>query len=330
MPRVRLVLVVLGCLLVFVGGCGLARSIAIGFVYDEVALPEENVRRGLAYLDTGDPKHRLNLFLPLGDSVRTRPWPVVVFVHGGGWTEGDRDLTFGGEDIYNNIGRFFASRGIGAATVSYRLMPTADGVPTPGGVTWREQVEDVAAAVAFVHREIGAYGGDPDGLFMMGHSAGAYLAAAVALDPAPLRRQGLSTDVLCGAIPVSGAGLDLRDRETYRLEDNFDYYSARFAPDRVPLDAPPAEPFGWQREASPIRHARADAPPFLILYAGGETEALQRQSQLLDVALREAGVASEVVVVPGKSHERIVPTLSRDDQTAGPAMLRFVRAQGCG
>lgn len=308
-------------LLLGLGGCTLAKSVAIGFVYDEVALPEANVRFGLGYAADGDPKHRLNLFFPLEDSVRARPWPVVVFVHGGGWTEGDRDFTFGNADVYNNIGRYFAQHGIGAATVSYQLMP---------GVTWREQVADVAAAVAWVHGHIGEYGGDPDGLFLMGHSAGAYLAASVALDPAPLERQGLSAGVVCGAIPVSGAALDLTDRETFFLEDNFDYYSARFAPDRVPLDEPPEEPFSWQREASPIRSVRADAPPFLILYAGGETEALRRQSGLLDAALRAAGAESRVVVVPGQSHERIVPTLSRDDRTAGPAMLAFVRAQRCG
>lgn len=321
MPPRSPLLVVLLLLGVTVGGCSLAKSIAIGFFYDEVTLPEENVRLGLAYADDGEPKHRLNLFLPLADSVRARPWPTVVFVHGGGWDTGDRDFTFGGEDLYNNIGRFFARHGIGAATVSYRLIPD---------VMWREQVDDVVAAVAFIHREIAAHGGNPDGLFLMGHSAGAYLGAYVALDSTLLGKQGLSAEMLCGAIPVSGAAFDLSDRETYRLEGNFDYYSARFAPDRIAQDKPPAEPFMWQLDASPIRQVRADAPPFLIIYAGGETEALQRQSHLLDEALRTAGAASEIVVVPGKSHERIVPALSRDDQTVGPAMLAFIRALDCG
>ena len=299
------------------GGCGLARSVAVDLVYDEVALPEENVRRDLAYLSDSDPKHRLNLFLPLADSVRQRPWPVVAFVHGGGWTEGDKDFTFGGEDIYNNIGRFLAQRGVGAATVSYRLMP---------GATWREQVRDVGAAVRYLHETVGESGGDPDGIVLMGHSAGAYLAAFAALAPDVA---GLAPGVVCGAVPVSGAALDLADRETYRLRDNFDYYSARFSPGRVPLAEPPAEPAPWQTEASPVTYVTPDDPPFLVVYAGGETDALQRQSRLLDAALHEAGVRSRVVVVPGRSHERIVPTLSRDDQTAGPAVLDFVRGLDC-
>ena len=319
MPSCRL-LPLLAPVVVFAAGCGLVNAVGIDFFYDEVRLPEANVHLGLAYADDDDPKHRLNLFLPLADSVRAAPWPVVVFVHGGGWTTGDRDYTFGGEDLYNNIGRFFAQHGIGTATVSYRLMP---------GATWRAQVDDVAAAVGWVHAHIGDYGGDPNGLFLMGHSAGAYLAAYATLDADVLRRTHVPPDAVCGVMPVSGAALDLTDRETYALEDDFDYYSWRFSPERIARDEPPAEPFAWQVEASPITHVRADAPPFLMLFAGGETEALQRQSRLLAAALRRMGVETRIVVVPGQSHTRIVPTLSRADKTAGPAMLAFVRAQTC-
>ncbi len=96
-------------------GCGPAKALLVDVLYDEAALPADLVRRDLAYLPDGQPKHRLNLFLPLADSVRARPWPVVLFVHGGGWTEGDRDFTFGGEDLYGNVGRYLAGHGIGTA-----------------------------------------------------------------------------------------------------------------------------------------------------------------------------------------------------------------------
>ncbi len=313
MIRLLIRLTLVSALSMLVTGCTTIQRIGLSFVYDEADLPDADVRRDLAYRDTGNPKHRLNLFLPLADSVRAAPWPFVVFVHGGGWTEGDRDYTFGGADIYNNIGRFFAQHGIGAATVSYRLMPEA---------TWREQVDDVEAAIRWVQTHASDYGGDARNVFVMGHSAGAYLAAFAALDTTR------ALDI-CGVMPVSGAALDLTDRETYDLEDNFDYYAHRFSPDKQALETPPAEPFAWQRDASPILQIHPDAPPFLILYAGGETEALQRQSRLFDAALQSAGVESEIVVVPGQSHSRIVPTLSRDDRTAGPALLRFVRRQAC-
>ncbi|MEP0548147.1 MAG: alpha/beta hydrolase [Rhodothermales bacterium] len=294
-------------------GCGLFLRLGVGLVYDRVDLPEEQVIRDVPYAADGLAKHRLNLFLPTPDSVRAAGgWPTVVFVHGGGWTEGDNDLEVGGADVYNNIGRFFASRGIGAATVSYRLLPD---------VRWPAQIDDVAAAVAWLHAHVGDYGGDPDGLVLMGHSAGAQLAARVAFDGEPLTAQGLSTDVVCGLIAVSGAGYDLEDEETYALSNDPAYYARRFDPDGTDPD--------WQTAASPLRFVDADAPPTLVLYAGGETEALQRQSQLLAAALAESAVAHEVVVVPGQSHERIVPTLSRDDRTAGPAMLDFVRSGTC-
>ena len=305
-------------LAIALAGCSVLVKTAVDLVYDHADLPDENTVRDLPYRSDGDPKHRFNLFLPLADSARSGA-PTVVFVHGGGWTEGDKDLVYGGEDVYNNIGRFFAGRGIGAATVSYRLMP---------GVSWREQVADVAAAVAAIQDTVAARGGDADALVLMGHSAGAHLSARVAVDAEA--RAAAGAGPVCGAMPVSGAALDLRDRETYALRDNFDYYSARFSDDGVARATPPPTPLAWQTEASVVPFVDASAPPFLILYAGGETEALQRQSRLLASALRAADVPTEVVVVPGRSHERIVPTLSRDDQTAGPAMLRFVRQLDCG
>lgn len=297
-------------------GCGLLLRLGVGIVYDRVDLPDEQAIRDVPYADDGLAKHRLNLFLPTPDSVRADRaadgWPTIVFVHGGGWTEGDKDLEVGGADVYNNIGRFFASRGIGAATVSYRLLPE---------VRWPAQIDDVAAAVAWLSKHIEGYGGDPDGLVLMGHSAGAQLAARVAFAPDPLAAQGLSTDVVCGLIAVSGAGYDLEDEETYALSNDPAYYARRFDPNGIDAD--------WQTAASPIRFVDADAPPTLILYAGGESDALQRQSRLLNEALTDAGAESIVIVVPGQSHERIVPTLSRDDRTAGPAMLDFVHSLTC-
>ena len=303
-------------------GCTALEGLALGFVYDHQDLPDANVRNDIAYVDgSADPKHRLNLFLPLADSIRQRPWPTVVFVHGGGWTEGDRDLTFGGEDVYNNIGRFFAARGIGAATVSYRLQPQA---------TWQEQTADVARAVARVRELVGAEGGDPDGLVLMGHSAGGQLVTRVALDRDVQQAAGVPASAICGVIPVSAAGLDLRDRESFEIADNYDYYQRRFAPRGTPItNDPPLAPEPWQTEASPLPLLTPEAPPFLILYAEGDYPALIRQAKLLEAAIRENRVEAETAVVPGNSHERIVATLSQDGAVSGPAMLKFVRRLDC-
>jgi len=304
------------CLLLIFGtvpctlsGCFVINRAGMRLLYQKADLPASQIVRDLPYRKEADDdpdKNRLNLFLPEGTG-----WPVVVFVHGGGWNSGDRNLIFGGRDIYGNIGRYLAAHGVGVAVISYRLLPD---------VSWTAQIEDVAAATAWVYEHIASYGGNPEALFLMGHSAGAQLATRIALDPAPLERQGRSTGIVCGVVAVSGAAYDVGDSETYRLGGSYPYLVQRFSKDGGP---------NWPYAASPIRFVHADAPPFLLLYAGGETRALQRQSQRLAARLHEAGASAQTVVVPGESHARILLTLSRDDKTAGPAVLAFIQGTSC-
>jgi acetyl esterase/lipase len=289
-------------------GCAIVEHVGISFLYTEAKLPPNQIVRDVSYhRGAASATHQLDLFMPEGQH-----WPVLIFVHGGGWTSGDKGLTVGAADVYGNIGRFYASRGIGVAVINYRLLPE---------VGWREQIEDVADAVAWVSSHITEYGGDNQRLFLSGHSAGAQLATRVALDSDPLRRRGLSASVICGVVAVSGAGLDLTDRRTYELGEDIAYYEKRFR-DGGTDDS-------WQQAASPVSFTRHSAPPFLIIYAGGEGAGLQRQSYRLREALSGAGVMSTVTVVPGQSHERIVLTLSRSDKVAGPAILDFVHNTAC-
>ena len=282
--------------------CGLYYRGGIALYYREAALAPGLNRLDVPYAGpSSTPKQRLNLFLPDGGAAAK---PFVLFVHGGNWDGGDRNLKVGGADVYNNIGRYLAARGIGAAVISYRLLPE---------VTWRQQIADVAAAVRWMNAHAKDYGGTSGCVFVMGHSAGAQLAARAALDPEV--NTGTPPSI-CGVIGVSGAAYDLTDQATYAINDDLDWYAERFG----------GTP-GWQEAASPIRFVRQDSrlPPFLLLYAGGEGRALQRQSQLMHTALLAAGGSSSLVVVPGESHSRIVLTLSRDGKTAGPAIVKFVR-----
>ena len=226
-------------------------------------------------------------------------WPLLVFVHGGGWTSGDKGLRVGGADVYGNIGRFFAAHGVGTAVISYRLQPD---------VGWREQVDDVEHAVAWLRAHVAERGGDPRAIFLAGHSAGAELATWAALAP--------GEPPVCGLISVSGAGFDLADEQTYALGASRDYYAERFASGSAD-DA-------WIENASVVRLARPELPPALILYAEDDPRSLQRQAHVLDDALRAQDVESRVVVVPGQTHTSIVLTLSRGDRTAAPAMLEFI------
>ena len=283
-------------------GCTqIAYGIAIPFLYVDAELPEALILRDVAYRDDpgADPhKHRLDLFLP-STRERVTGWPLLVFVHGGGWTSGDKGLRAGGADVYGNIGRFFAAHGVGAAVISYRLQPD---------VGWRDQVDDVEHAVAWLRAHLAVRGGDPRAIFLSGHSAGAQLASWAALAP--------GEPPVCGLIAISGAGFDLADEQTYALGASRDYYAERFARGS-PDDA-------WIENASVVRLARPELPPALILYAADDPRALQRQAHVLDEALRAQGTESQVIVVPGQTHSSIVLTLSRGDRTAAPAMLEFI------
>jgi acetyl esterase/lipase len=203
--------------------------------------------------------------------------------------------------VYGNIGRFFAAHGVGTAVVSYRLQPE---------VGWQDQVDDVERAVAMLRARVPGWGGDPGAIFLAGHSAGAQLATWAALAP--------GAAPVCGLIPISGAGYDLADEETYLLGASRAYYAKRFA-NGSRGDA-------WTQKASVVRLVRPEPPPALILYAEDDYPSLRRQAQVLDQALRASGAESRVVVVPDQSHMSIVLTLSRDDRTAAPAMLEFIRS----
>ena len=290
----------------FATGCGVVYRAGIKLYYRPATIAPDSVVRDVPYVaGSTDPLQRLNFFKPA-----QRDFPIVVFIHGGNWDSGDKDDRFGGQDIYNNIGRFLAARGIGCANISYRLLPTVD---------WRAQADDAARAVAWVYAHAADFGGDPQRLLLMGHSAGAQLAMRAALDLATLERLGVPARAIRGIIGVAGAGYDLADAETYALGSDPRWYAKRFQ-----LGAADT---GWQKTGSPIQFVHAAAPPVLLLRAGGEDRPLIRQSELMRDALIRAGARADLVVVPGLSHTRIVPTLSREDRPAGAAVLAFVRRQ---
>jgi arylformamidase len=290
-------LLVLAILVIFTG-CTVVEHAGIALYYEKAPLPDAQVKYDVPYVDHSLlAEQRLDLFLPTGKN-----WPVFIFVHGGNWDAGDKNLRVGGADVYGNIGRFYAARGVGVAVINYRLQPM---------VNWREQVKDVAAATVWIHTHIAEYGGNPSRIFLGGHSAGAQLACHAAL---------LSPSIISGVISVSGAGLDLADEKTYQLGAKRAYYADRFGTNG------PREI--WQREASPITYVTSNAPPFLILYAAGETKALQRQSQRLREVLEDWHISNQLVVVPGQSHARMVLTLSRTDRTSADAILDFISPDG--
>lgn len=303
MNAVRALLVIAAALAAT--GCEVGKRVVITPFYRTLPLPESRVARNLAYVDgpgAHPVKHRLDLYLP-----ERRDFTTVVFIHGGNWVEGDKSLHVAGADIYANIGRFLATHGYGAAVVNYRLMP---------GVAWEAQPADIARAVKWLRDNIASYGGDPSGLVLMGHSAGAQLASLVAVNPRWLQEVDVPASAIRGVIAISGAGFDLADQETYRLFGGTQASVAR----RFGIEISPER----AREASPVNYLDKADPPFLLMFPSGDKRGVLRQSRLMATALERAGVWTWVVPIPGLNHTGIILVASRPDRAPGLVVLRYL------
>lgn len=310
-------------LLPWVGGCGTVTGLAIHAVVGEAELPDAQIQLDLAYRDDAeaDPvKHKLDFFRPEGTG-----WPTLVFVHGGSWTSGDKGMKVGDFGVYANIGRFYAARGIGVAVINYRLqpLPRAKRKLRKPYLGWREQIDDVARAIAFVQKNVAGWGGDPDRFFLMGHSAGGQLVSYVGLVDGPLRLAGGRPEAVCGIIPVSGAGFDLADQQTYRLGADRRYYRERF-------EAGQADGV-WQREASVVSYLDPPArkPPFLIFYSAAEWPSLCYQNDLFAGRLKAAGIEVDKRVIRDLSHPRMALAISDADAELDDLILAFIRDTPC-
>ncbi len=116
---------------------------------------------------------------------------MLVLVHGGAWAIGDNRCC----GLYSSVGQFLASQGIGVVMPNYRLSP---------GVKHPEHARDVALATAWTHANIARHGGDPNRLYLAGHSAGGHLVALLAADERYLRTAGMKTTDVKGVIAISG------------------------------------------------------------------------------------------------------------------------------
>jgi acetyl esterase/lipase len=236
--------------------------------------------------DDGTAKDRLDLYLPDGKTA----FPVIVSLHGGALVEGDKkDQPF--------VGEAFAAMGIGTAVVNYHLSPQ---------VSHPRHVQDAAAAVAWVKKHVGEYGGDPAQVFVVGHSAGAYLAGLLATDARYLAAEGLSPRDLRGFALVSGF-----------------FWVERVAPDR-PKTVWGDEKAVWV-DASPAHHIGAGLPPILFLYADGDDAWRRDQNVEMAAALRGAG-NDEVFIaeVPGRDHGSIWSGLASPGDEVADRIRAFV------
>jgi acetyl esterase/lipase len=234
---------------------------------------------------------KLDLYLPEG---RTRV-PVIVWIHGGALTQDDKNLEVA-------TGKRFAAAGIATATVNYRLSPS---------VSHPSHVEDAAASFAWVKKHIGEYGGDPDRIFLAGHSAGAYLAELLVSDERYLRRHGLTAQDVRGVVPISAF---------------FWVEKPGVAPDR-PKSVWGTDPNVWV-DASPAHHLRADMPRTLIMYADGDEPWRRAQNTDMALALKVAGSAPvDIVRIADRTHMSIWHKLGEPNDPASERVIAFVTAE---
>lgn len=227
--------------------------------------------------------------------------PLAVFVHGGAWRAGSPLRVRAKPQWFNEAGWVFAS-------VGYRLLPDA---------SVEEQARDVAEGLRALRVEAARLGFDPDRILLMGHSAGAHLAALVASDQ---RYLGADAAAVRGVILLDGAGYDVANEYTLRGPLARKLYGDAFGDD-------PAR----QRELSPINHVDArDPPDWLIVFAESRRDAREQAQQFGDALLR-VGLRVERVPDPG-DHLEINREFGTPDYRANASiralMARVARGEG--
>lgn len=228
--------------------------------------------------------------------------PLVIFVHGGGWEKGDKEMARGSAKVSHSL-----ERGYAFASVGYRLVPSA---------TVEQQAQDVADAIAVLVRQAPTLGIDSRRIVLMGHSAGAHLAALVGTDPRYLEEALLHPDALKGVILLDGAAYDVPRQIAEGGTFMHDRYLEAFGSD-------PAR----QKALSPTFHAAApNAPSFLILHVARADGTAQ--SEQLGEALRKAGTPAEVQGFTGsglKGHMAINRQLGEKDYPATPVVDAYLQ-----
>jgi len=217
-----------------------------------------------------EPRQRLDVYSARGQQGSA---PVIVYVHGGGWTSGSKDL-------YRFVGETLAERGYLTVMAGYRLYPE---------VRFPVFVEDAARAVAWTRAHATGLGGDPKRIFLMGHSAGAHIVLLLALDAHYLHDAGMEASELGGVIGLSGP---------------YDFLPFGSGFEHKVFDG--SDPVLTQ----PIHFVRADAPPALLLYGSADRTVAPGNSEHLATALSAVGASVTLKRYEGKSHGDTVAAFS--------------------
>lgn len=239
------------------------------------------------YRDTRDiaygklERQHLDVYVPARGADKA---PVVVFFYGGNWKSGER-----GDYLF--VGEALAARGFVTVIADYRLYPE---------VRYPDFLSDCAQAIRWTLAHIGEFGGDQRRVFLMGHSAGAYNAAMLALNAKYLREAGVDPTAISGWVGLAGPYdfLPIQDKITREV---FGY------PDT-------------SRTTQPIDYASAASPPALLLTGDDDDIVDPGNSSRLAARLRDSGVSVKEVVYPKLGHRLLVGALSKPLRSSAPVL----------
>lgn len=246
-------------------------------------------------------KQKLDVYSAIGGP-QGEARPVVVWVHGGGWRHGDKDNRSGVK-----LCKTWANAGIVVVNLNYRLTPD---------VMHPAHVDDVAAGIAWVQKNIAKHGGDPKKVYMLGHSAGAHLVALVATNPEYLKaHQLVPNTALAGVMAIDTASYDLASTRTLAIRKMI---RDAFGDDRDTL-----------ANASPLIQAKANrdtCPPFIIAVVKQRPEAWQES-----IAFKDALTKGKLIVMDYpksrqlKAHAKIALDLLDVQNEMTLQLLGFVK-----
>ncbi len=251
------------------------------------------VLRDVHYASAEDRLRSLDVYSP----VEGKGHPVVVWIHGGGWKKGDKGGLL-------EKAKGFVERGHVFVSINYRMLPD---------VSLGEMMGDVAQSIRWIRDHVSEHRGDPDALIVMGHSAGAHLAALVCTDRKYLSAAGVPMSCLKGCVPVDVSAYDIPKR----IRDLDDGISSNFR-SVFGVDE------GVQRDFSPVTHVREGVgiPPFLILHVATRMDT-REQAHWLASALTRSGIRAKVYAAEGKNHGSIGGDLGKTGDASTDEVFTF-------
>jgi arylformamidase len=258
----------------------------------------------IPYVEDGHKRHVLDIYTPEGPAQKNLP--VMFWIHGGGWQAGDKS------DVALKP-KVLIERGFVFVSTNYRLLPE---------VKMEDLIGDVAKSLGWVYQNIARYGGDPERIFVGGHSSGAQLAALICIDDRYLKKEGVSFDVLKGCVPVDGDTYDI-PRIIMTAEHRQALYGGRM------FTFGHRQKFGNDPEKhvdfSAVTHVANDKgiPPFLLLYFPGNPDT-RAQAQRLESVLRAADVPVRAYGKSDSNHSRLNNDLGKPDDPATDEFYKFL------